>query len=166
MSDEKMITISKAEHDALLQDRSRIAPYLRVLWKSRWAWFLAGMLLATGMMFPFVSGEAKWWRQSPITITTVSPNQIAKFAPNSTTSDKTKRNILIRTCQRTSDMIRQQALTSTEHAMTELRTGTISLQYGQWQRVIDALDVYLSGASDIEALADKLDEIILAFTER
>jgi len=168
------ITITQEELEALIQKkvaesswwRYRISPVVRWMWRSRLAWFMAGMLVAGLIIFPFASGGVEWLRnwQSPISILSDSPSQIASAAPNSTESDLTKRQAIVQVYRRTAEHLRQGTITSIPNAMTELRMGTINLQTGEWQRINERLDAYLSKVSDLEVLADKLDEIAEAFS--
>jgi hypothetical protein len=169
------ITITQEELEALIQKkvaesslwRYRIQPIIHWLWQSRFAWFLAGALIAAGVMnFPFASGGAGWTRiwSSQISILSDSPSQIALAAPNSTESDKTKRQTIVQVYRRTAGHIRQGTVTSIHNAMTELRMGTINLQSGEWQKTNDRLDAFLSKDSDLETLADKLEEIAEVFS--
>jgi len=174
MNDDRKVTIPQAEYDELkallLRSnnsywRLHVVPTLWIFWNSRIAWFLAGVLLTAGVISPFVSGGAEWlWKNPSITVSTLSPSQIAQAAPNNTTSDTTKRKILIQVCQTTADHLRQGTLTSKSNAMSELRMGTINLQSGEWKPTHAALDAYLSVANELDDLADRLDEIVKAFS--
>jgi len=169
------ITITQDELEALIQKkvaessvwRYRILPVIHWMWRSRLAWFMAGILTALLIIAPFASGGAGWLRtwQSQISISSDSPNQIVSAAPNSTESDQTKRRTIIQVYRRTAEQLRQGTETSIPNAMTELRMGTINLQTGEWQRINDRLDAYLSKVSDLETLADKLEEIAEAFSQ-
>jgi len=168
------ITITQEELEALIQKkvaesswwRHRILPVVRWMWRSRLVWFMAGMLTAGLIIFPFASGGVEWQRiwQSPISVLSDSLSQIASAAPNSTQSDQTKRRTIVQVYRRTAGHLRQGTVTSIPNAMTELRMGTINLQTGEWQRINDRLDAYLSKVSDLEVLADKLEEIAEAFS--
>ena len=162
----------KAELATMLQQknnsfwRCHIVPIAKMLWQSRIAWLLTGILIPAVANLCFQQGESIWWKNPiNITIQTDFPNQIAKLAPNNTEADKVKRKRLIQVYQKTAENIRSNTTTSISNAMTEIRTGLISLQSGQWEHVSDALDVYLSKANDLESLADKLDEVVKAFLQ-
>lgn len=175
------VTLSQEEYEALKQRlddfemlqqqqtnsfwRLHVVPIAKILWKSRFAWLIAGVLLTAVVLPNFTSGGAAWWQMTPIHSSTVSPSSIAKSAPNSTERDKSNRNRLIQTCRKTAEQIRQGTITTMSNAMTELANGTISLQSGKWESVCDALDVYLSKAGDLEALAERLEQVVQAFTE-
>ena len=170
------ITITQEELEALIQKkvvessvwRYRIMPVVRWIWRSRLAWLMAGVLITAGVMnFPFASGGAGWLRiwSSQISILSDSPSQIASAAPNSTASDQTKRQTIVQVYRKTAEHIRQGTITSLPNAMTELRMGTINLQTGEWQKINDRLDVFLSKVSDVNILAEKLEEITEAFSQ-
>ena len=146
--------------------RYRILPIVRRMRQSRLAWFVAGMLTAWLIISPFTSGGAgrlRTW-QSQIRFTADSPSKIAFAAPNNTESDKTKRQTLVQVYSKTAAHIRQGTITSIPNAMTELRMGTINLQTGEWKSINDRLDAYLCKVSDLEILADKLEEISKTFS--
>ena len=168
------ISMTAEELDALLQQkiaessvwRYRIVPFLRVLWQSRLAWFIAGVLIAVSFTCPFVPGEAGWlWFGKNQSSITVSPIQIAQAAPNKTTGDQTKRRIIVQVYAKTANQIRQGTITTLPNAMTELRMGTINLQTGAWQTVCDALDAYLATSPDLDDLTEKIEQIADAFKE-
>jgi len=169
------ITITQEELEALIQKkvaesswwRYRIMPVVRWIWRSRFAWFLAGILIAGLILSPFASGGAGWLRiwSSQISILSDSPSQIALAAPHSTASDQTKRRTIVQVYRKTAEHIRQGTITSLPNAMTELRMGTINLQTGEWQKINDRLDVFLSKVSDVNILAEKLEEITEAFSQ-
>jgi hypothetical protein len=146
--------------------RYRILPVIRRMRQSRLAWFFAGIFFALLMIPPFTSGGAGWLKiwQSRISITADSPSQIALSAPNKTESDQIKRQTLAKIYRTTAWHLRQGTITSIPNALTELRMGTIHLQTGEWKKVNDRLDAYLGKVSDLESLANQLDEIADAFS--
>ena len=145
--------------------RLHVVPIAKILWKSRFAWFVAGVLLTAVVLPNFTVGGAAWWRMAPIQLSTVSPSSIAKSAPNSTERDKNNRSRLIQVCRRIAEQIRLGAITKRSDAMTELANGTISLQSGKWESVCDALDVYLSKAGNLDELAERFEQVVQAFEE-
>jgi hypothetical protein len=172
------ITLTQEQYEAVLQRqealeallqrqentfwRLHVVPIMGLLWQCRWAWFVAGVLLTAVVLPNFPQGS---WTVFFQKISTNSPSEIAKAAPNKTDLDKAKRKTLVKVCQKTVESIRAKTVTTRSDALTELASGLISLQTGKWELVIDALDVYLLKANDLDALADRLEKLTQAFLD-
>jgi hypothetical protein len=168
------MTVTKEELAGMIQQgvaaerqntifNKRIKPYFVVLWSSRLAWFVAGLLICA-MIFPFAEGGTpvnRWFRINPIARRMPdSPQAIAADAPNSTESDQRKRQTMVTAFRSVAEQIKEKTITAREYAFSALTTETANvLSVPAWKKTMDRIEVLLRSESGLDSFADKLNEI-------
>lgn len=158
-----------AERENRLFNR-RIKPVFVAAWKSRAAWFVAGMLCCA-LLIPFARGTVRLpipWPFPNLISRKPEAQTIADRSPN----DRTKRTELSKAYRTVARNIEAgnfrdtEVSTAVQTALTSLRLETSGILLDDaWSRTATELAALTRDCSNVDALAELLNEIANAFEE-